>query len=144
LQRDSLKRAGCDKIIEDTAGGGKVQRSDLDRVREQLRHGDILAVWRRDRLEWLDSSASQIQGTSAPAVADRSPVASRARVRKASTLSAAGASPSKKSLRSGARGGRAESGLSAAGGKAGSWESGLLSPKKLVGQDQHAAMAGPV
>jgi hypothetical protein len=41
--------------------------------------------------EWLDSSASQIQGTSAMAVADPSPVASRARARKASTLSAAGA-----------------------------------------------------
>src|SRR5208337_622063 len=40
--------------------------------------------------EWLDSSASQIQGTSAMAVADPSPVASRARARKASTLSAAG------------------------------------------------------
>jgi DNA invertase Pin-like site-specific DNA recombinase len=29
LQRDALKRAGCDKIIEDTASGGKVNRSVL-------------------------------------------------------------------------------------------------------------------
>jgi DNA invertase Pin-like site-specific DNA recombinase len=25
LQRDALKRAGCDKIIEDTVSGGKVE-----------------------------------------------------------------------------------------------------------------------
>jgi DNA invertase Pin-like site-specific DNA recombinase len=50
LQRDALKAAGCVKIIEDTASGGKVQRDGLDRVREQLRKGDVLAVWRLDRL----------------------------------------------------------------------------------------------
>ena len=50
LQRDALKAAGCKKIIEDTASGGKVQRDGLDRVREQLRKGDVLVVWRLDRL----------------------------------------------------------------------------------------------
>ena len=50
LQRDALKRAGCEKIIEDTASGGKVHRSGLERVREMLRPGDVLAVWRLDRL----------------------------------------------------------------------------------------------
>jgi DNA invertase Pin-like site-specific DNA recombinase len=29
LQRDALKRAGCEKIIEDTVSGGKVQRPIL-------------------------------------------------------------------------------------------------------------------
>src|SRR4051812_32795186 len=50
LQRDALKAAGCSKIIEDTVGGGKPQRSGLDRVRELLRNGDVLVVWRLDRL----------------------------------------------------------------------------------------------
>jgi DNA invertase Pin-like site-specific DNA recombinase len=50
LQRDALKKAGCKKIIEDTVSGGKVQRSGLDRVRELLRKGDVLVVWRLDRL----------------------------------------------------------------------------------------------
>jgi DNA invertase Pin-like site-specific DNA recombinase len=50
LQRDALKAAGCKKIIEDTASGGKVQRDGLERVRELLRPGDVLAVWRLDRL----------------------------------------------------------------------------------------------
>jgi DNA invertase Pin-like site-specific DNA recombinase len=50
LQRDALKAAGCGKIIEDTASGGKVQRDGLDRARELLRKGDVLVVWRLDRL----------------------------------------------------------------------------------------------
>jgi DNA invertase Pin-like site-specific DNA recombinase len=50
LQRDALKAPGCAKIIEDTVSGGKVQRDGLDRVREQLLKGDVLAVWRLDRL----------------------------------------------------------------------------------------------
>ena len=50
LQRDALKQAGCDKIVEDTASGGKVQRSGLDRALELLRPGDTLVVWRLDRL----------------------------------------------------------------------------------------------
>jgi DNA invertase Pin-like site-specific DNA recombinase len=29
LQRDALKRAGCGKIIEDTASGGTAQRDGL-------------------------------------------------------------------------------------------------------------------
>ncbi len=50
LQRDALKRAGCEKIIEDTFSGGKVQRRGLERVHDALRSGDVLAVWRLDRL----------------------------------------------------------------------------------------------
>ncbi|APW58614.1 recombinase family protein [Paludisphaera borealis] len=50
LQRDALKAAGCDRIIDDSASGGKAQRPGLDRARELLRHGDVLAVWRLDRL----------------------------------------------------------------------------------------------
>lgn len=50
LQRDALTKAGCEKIIEDTASGGKVHRSGLERARELLRQGDVLVVWRLDRL----------------------------------------------------------------------------------------------
>jgi hypothetical protein len=46
LQRDALKRAGCEKIIEDTASGGNLHRSGLERVQDILRCGDVLAVWR--------------------------------------------------------------------------------------------------
>jgi DNA invertase Pin-like site-specific DNA recombinase len=36
LQRDALKRAGCEKIIEDTVSSGKVQRLGLERVHDAL------------------------------------------------------------------------------------------------------------
>jgi Resolvase, N terminal domain len=44
LQLDALKRAGCEKIIEDTVSGGKVQRLGIERVHDALRSGDMLAV----------------------------------------------------------------------------------------------------
>ncbi len=50
LQIDALERAGCERIIEDTASGKTEQRSGLDRARELLREGDVLVVWRLDRL----------------------------------------------------------------------------------------------
>lgn len=50
LQKDALKRAGCEKIIEDIASGKTENRSGLERVRELLREGDVLVVWRLDRL----------------------------------------------------------------------------------------------
>ena len=42
LQRDALKRAGCEKIIEDTVSGGKVQRPGLERVTML----DLATCWR--------------------------------------------------------------------------------------------------
>jgi DNA invertase Pin-like site-specific DNA recombinase len=50
LQRDALTHAGCERLVEDTAGGGKVRRDGLDRAMELLRPGDTLVVWRLDRL----------------------------------------------------------------------------------------------
>ena len=50
LQHDALKAAGCERLVEDTAGGGKAHRSGLDRARDLLRPGDTLVVWRLDRL----------------------------------------------------------------------------------------------
>ena len=36
MQRDALKRAVCEKIIEDTVSGGKVQRPGPERVHDAL------------------------------------------------------------------------------------------------------------
>jgi DNA invertase Pin-like site-specific DNA recombinase len=50
LQQDALKAAGCDKIVVDVASGKTTQRSGLDQLRDVLRRGDVLVVWRLDRL----------------------------------------------------------------------------------------------
>jgi DNA invertase Pin-like site-specific DNA recombinase len=43
LLRDALKRAGCEKIIEDTASRVKRERPGLERVQETLR---VATCWR--------------------------------------------------------------------------------------------------
>src|SRR5688500_11230187 len=50
LQIDALKKAGCDKIYEDTISGTKSHRPGLDQALDSLRDGDTLVVWKLDRL----------------------------------------------------------------------------------------------
>jgi len=50
LQRDALQQAGCDKIYEDRVSGAKAARPGLAQVLEVARGGDVLVVWRLDRL----------------------------------------------------------------------------------------------
>src|SRR4051812_29447013 len=50
LQLDALKKAGCEKFYTDTASGAKVEREGLDEALNYAREGDILVVWRLDRL----------------------------------------------------------------------------------------------
>jgi len=50
LQHDALSAAGCWRVFTDHVSGAKESRPELDRVLEQLRDGDVLVVWRLDRL----------------------------------------------------------------------------------------------
>ena len=50
LQLDALKASGCEKIFQDAASGSIAQRQGLNDALEYLREGDILVVWRLDRL----------------------------------------------------------------------------------------------
>ena len=50
LQRDALRSAGCDKIYEDHISGAKAARPGLEQALEVARAGDVLVVWRLDRL----------------------------------------------------------------------------------------------
>lgn len=50
LQRDALKKAGCERILTDKLSGNTTKRTGLDRALEQIREGDTLVVWKLDRL----------------------------------------------------------------------------------------------
>ena len=50
LQTDALRTAGCARIFEDTVSGSKADRPGLAEALAYLREGDVLAVWRLDRL----------------------------------------------------------------------------------------------
>jgi DNA invertase Pin-like site-specific DNA recombinase len=50
MQLDALTAAGCDRIFTDRVSGTLEHRPGLDTMLEQLRPGDIVLVWRLDRL----------------------------------------------------------------------------------------------
>ena len=67
----ALKSAGCEKIFRDKASGSRWDRPELHRLLDQLRKGDVLVVWRLDRLSrspgraddhGTDSGSSAIDG----------------------------------------------------------------------------------
>jgi DNA invertase Pin-like site-specific DNA recombinase len=50
LQTDALRKAGCKKVCEDVVSGAKTERPGLAAALAYLREGDVLVVWRLDRL----------------------------------------------------------------------------------------------
>jgi DNA invertase Pin-like site-specific DNA recombinase len=46
----ALKLCGCELIFEEKASGGRWDRPELHRLLGQLRKGDIVVVWKLDRL----------------------------------------------------------------------------------------------
>ena len=50
LQKDALREAGCTKIYEDHLSGAKAARPGLEQALSEARSGDVLVVWRLDRL----------------------------------------------------------------------------------------------
>ena len=50
LQTDALNKAGCERVFEDTGSGAKADRPGLVAALAYLRNGNVLAVWRLDRL----------------------------------------------------------------------------------------------
>lgn len=49
-QVKALRQAGCKRIFEEKASGGRWDRPQLHKALEQLREGDVLVVWKLDRL----------------------------------------------------------------------------------------------
>lgn len=62
LQHDALHQAGCEKIFTDKISGTVSERPALSKLKEVLRRGDALVIWRLDRLgrslkdliEWMN------------------------------------------------------------------------------------------
>lgn len=50
LQADALASAGCEKVFTETASGAQRDRPELAKAIAYLREGDVLVVWRLDRL----------------------------------------------------------------------------------------------
>lgn len=50
LQVEALKAAGCKRIFRETASGAQRDRPELAKALDYLREGDVLSVWKLDRL----------------------------------------------------------------------------------------------
>jgi DNA invertase Pin-like site-specific DNA recombinase len=50
VQAKALRTAGCHRIFEETASGARWDRPELHRMLDQLRKGDVVVVWKLDRL----------------------------------------------------------------------------------------------
>ncbi len=50
LLAKALRAAGCRRLFEESASGGRWDRPELHRMLDQLRGGDTVVVWKLDRL----------------------------------------------------------------------------------------------
>ncbi len=50
LQMDALKRAKCTRVYEEKASGAKSDRPELMKLLDHARKGDVVVVWKLDRL----------------------------------------------------------------------------------------------
>ena len=50
LQVDAFKQAGCQRIITETLSGAVKERPKLKQLLEDIREGDVLIIWKLDRL----------------------------------------------------------------------------------------------
>src|SRR6516162_8880383 len=50
LQLRALQKAGCRKIFQEKVSGATRARPELQRLLEHLREGDVIVVWKLDRL----------------------------------------------------------------------------------------------
>ncbi|MEA1053837.1 recombinase family protein, partial [Lamprobacter modestohalophilus] len=50
LQIDALRKAGCEKVFREVVSGARAERPVFDSLLRELRSGDVLVIWKLDRL----------------------------------------------------------------------------------------------
>lgn len=50
LQIDALEKAGCERIYREIVSGAKTQRPVLSELLRNIRSGDVVVIWKLDRL----------------------------------------------------------------------------------------------
>jgi DNA invertase Pin-like site-specific DNA recombinase len=69
LQLDALQSAGCDTIYREKVTSAKKERPELQKLMSQIRAGDVVVIWKLDRLarslKDLISLVNEMQGKGA-------------------------------------------------------------------------------
>ena len=71
-QIDALEKYGCERIFSEKVSGRKTKRTELDKCLDYLRDGDVLVIYKLDRLgrttkqlielsQWLDNNNIDLQ-----------------------------------------------------------------------------------
>ncbi len=50
LQLDALRQENCGKIFQERVSGAKAERTELARLLEEVREGDVIVIWKLERL----------------------------------------------------------------------------------------------
>ncbi|MCB9352559.1 MAG: recombinase family protein, partial [Lewinellaceae bacterium] len=50
LQRDALEQEGCEMLFEEKISGRSARRPALKEMLDKLREGDVVVIWKLDRL----------------------------------------------------------------------------------------------
>ena len=50
LQMDAMRELGCKKIYADRVSGAKADRIELNKLKENIREGETVVVWKLDRM----------------------------------------------------------------------------------------------